>query len=116
MLPSTMRPWLFFFFKILFIYDGVGGGTEREAETQAEGAAGSTQGARRGTRSRVSRIRPWLKAALNRCTTGAAPDVGIFNPVCFFYRKEVSTRRRAWVLPVPVARAAACGHLAASRV
>ena len=28
---------------------------EREAETQAEGEAGPTQGARRGTRSRVSR-------------------------------------------------------------
>ena len=32
---------------------------EREAETQAEGEAGSTQGARGGTRSQVSRIRPW---------------------------------------------------------
>ena len=29
---------------------------EREAETQAEGEAGSVQGARHGTRSRVSRI------------------------------------------------------------
>ena len=32
---------------------------EREAETQAEGEAGSMQGARRGTRSQVSRITPW---------------------------------------------------------
>ena len=30
-----------------------------ERETQAEGEAGSMQGARRGTRSRVSRITPW---------------------------------------------------------
>ena len=34
---------------------------EREAETQAEGEAGSMQGARRGTRSQVSRIRPWAE-------------------------------------------------------
>ena len=33
--------------------------TQREAETQAEGEAGSMQGAGRGTRSRVSKIRPW---------------------------------------------------------
>ena len=46
--------------------------TGRGAETQAEGEAGSTQGARRGTLSRVSRITPGLKAALNRCATGAA--------------------------------------------
>ena len=31
---------------------------EREAETQVEGEAGSTQGARGGTRSQVSRITP----------------------------------------------------------
>ena len=35
--------------------------TEREAETQAEGEAGSMQGARLGTRSWVSRIRPWAE-------------------------------------------------------
>ena len=34
---------------------------ERETETQAEGEAGSTQGARLGTRSRVSRILPWTE-------------------------------------------------------
>ena len=34
---------------------------ERGAETQAEGEAGSMQGARRGIRSRVSRIVPWAK-------------------------------------------------------
>ena len=35
--------------------------TEREAETQAKGEAGSMEGARRGTRSPVSRIRPWAE-------------------------------------------------------
>ena len=39
------------FLKILFIRQ-----REKEAETQAEGEAGSTQGAQPGTRSQVSRI------------------------------------------------------------
>ena len=34
---------------------------EREAETQAEGEAGSMQGAGCGTPSRVSRITPWAE-------------------------------------------------------
>ena len=34
---------------------------EREAETQAEGEASSMQGARHGTRSQASRIRPWAE-------------------------------------------------------
>ena len=34
---------------------------EKKAETQAEGEAGSMQGARRGTPSRVSRITPWAE-------------------------------------------------------
>ena len=37
--------------------------TEREAEAQAEGEAGSTQGARHGTLSWVSRIRPWAEGS-----------------------------------------------------
>ena len=35
--------------------------TQKEAETQVEGEAGSTQGARRGTQSWVSRITPWVE-------------------------------------------------------
>ena len=34
---------------------------DREAETQAEGEAGSVPGARHGTRSPDSRITPWAK-------------------------------------------------------
>ena len=34
---------------------------EREVETQAEGEAGSTQGAGCGTQSRDSRIKPWAE-------------------------------------------------------
>ena len=37
---------------------------EREAETQAEGEAGSMQGARCGTPSRDSRITPWAEGRL----------------------------------------------------
>ena len=53
-----------FFFKDLFIYSFRE--SEREAETQAEGEAGSMQEARRGTRSLVSRITP-------RAAGGAKP-------------------------------------------
>ena len=42
----------------------------REAETQAEGEAGSMQGAQRGTQSRVFRIVPWAKG---RRQTAAPP-------------------------------------------
>ena len=65
LLSSWSLPWrfrldlkpLFFFFKIyLFIHD-----RHREAETQEEGEAGFMPGARRGTRSRDSRIAPWAK-------------------------------------------------------
>ena len=42
----------------LFMRDRV---REREAETQAEGEKAPCKGARRWTRSRVSRIRPWAE-------------------------------------------------------
>ena len=45
-------------------------GTEREAETQAEGEAGSIQGARCGTGSRDSGIMPWAEG---RCSTAEPP-------------------------------------------
>ena len=51
-----------FFSKILFIYSWE---TQREAETQAEGEAGSTQGAWYGTRSGVSRIIPQAEGGDN---------------------------------------------------
>ena len=57
-------PRTHFLKKILFIYSWethTEREREREAETQAEGEAGPMQGARRGTRSRVSRITPWAE-------------------------------------------------------
>ena len=63
------------FLKILFIYSWETHRQrererERLAETQAEGEAGSMPGARRGTRSRDSRITPWAK---DRCQTAEPP-------------------------------------------
>ena len=46
--------------------------THTEAETQAEGEAGSMQGARRGTRSWVSRITPWAKGGAKLLSHQAA--------------------------------------------
>ena len=45
---------------------------EREAETQAEGEAGSMQGTRHGTQSWVSRITPWAEGGLNHWATRGA--------------------------------------------
>ena len=54
----------------LFIRD-----TEREAETQAEGEAGSTQGARHETRSRVSRITPWAEGGAKSLSHPGCPHL-----------------------------------------
>ena len=53
---------------------------EREAETQAEGEAGRLHapGARRGTRSRVSRIAPWAKGRRQTAAPPRDPYVLIF--------------------------------------
>ena len=58
---------------------------EREAQTQAEGEAGSMQGARRGTRSWVSRITPWAKGGAKLLSHPSCPE-GIF----FFFPEGIS--------------------------
>ena len=68
--------WFFFLNKILFIYSWETQ-REREAETQSEGEARSTQGAQRGTRSRVSRIRPWAESSAKPRSHPGCPT--IFN-------------------------------------
>ena len=55
-----MTSALFFLMFYLFIHERH---TEREAETQPEGEAGSLQGARPGTQSCVSRITPWAEGS-----------------------------------------------------
>ena len=47
--------------------------TQREAETQAEGEAGSMQGSRRGTGSWGSRITPWAAGGAKPLSHQAAP-------------------------------------------
>ena len=54
---------------------------EREAETQAEGEAGSTQRAQCGTQSLVSRIRPWAEGSAKPLSHPGCP-VFIF----YFFR------------------------------
>ena len=49
----------------LFIHE-----RQKEAETQAEGEAGSTQGAQCVTRSQIPRIMPWAEG---RCQTAEPP-------------------------------------------
>ena len=62
---------------------------EREAETQAEGEAGSMQGALRGTRSHVSRITPWAEG-------GARPlsHLGLPGWTLFIERMLLGERKR----------------------
>ena len=50
--------------------------TQREAETRAEGEAGSMQGARHGAGSRVSRIRPWAAGGAKPLSHWGCPRVG----------------------------------------
>ena len=55
---------------------------EREAETQAEGEAGSMQGAPRGTRSQVSRIRPWAEGGAKPLSHPGCPILGFSISIC----------------------------------
>ena len=79
--PSSQRCELencSLFKKILFIYSWeTEREREREAETQAEGEAGSMQGARCGTRSRVSRIRLWAEGGAKLLSHPAAPNCSL---------------------------------------
>ena len=49
--------------------------TQREAQTQAEGEAGSMQGARRGTQSWDPRITPWAKGSAKPLSHPGIPVV-----------------------------------------
>ena len=73
----TLSTFVFFFFKD-FIYLSMRD-REREGEREAEREVGSMQGARCGTRSRVSRIAPWAKG---RRQTAAPPR----DPYLFIFK------------------------------
>ena len=53
--------------------------TQREAETQAEGEAGSMQGAGRGTRFRVSRITSWAEGGAKPLSHPGCPWLGVLK-------------------------------------
>ena len=57
---------------------------KRKAETQAEGEVGSMQGARGGTRSWVSRTRPWIEGS----TKPLSQVFFIFFKVLFIFLKD----------------------------
>ena len=67
-IPTLLRGFgIFKYFIYLFM---IGIDRERERQTQAEGEAGSMPGAKRGTRSRDSRIaRPGQRQVPNHCAT-----------------------------------------------
>ena len=52
---------------------------EREAETQAEGEAGSMPGAQRGTRPWDSRITPWPKAGAKLLSHPGIPTLDVIK-------------------------------------
>ena len=67
------------------------GDTHRERQRQAEGEAGAMQGARRGTRSWVSRIRPWAE--------GGAKLLSHANgTICFMKVERLRPRGRVCTL------------------
>ena len=58
---------------------------EREAETQAEGEAGSMQGARHRTQSCDLRIRLWAKDRRQTAAPPRDPDKCLFLMISFIY-------------------------------
>ena len=65
--------------------------TEREAETQAEGEAGSLWGARCGTRSQDPRSRPELKADAQPLSHPGVPtSLLILMSFPYFYLRVIS--------------------------
>ena len=67
-----------FFFFLSFIYLFMRD-TQREAETQAEGEAGSMQGAQHGTRFPVSRMRPWAEGSAKSLSYPGCPRFRFYN-------------------------------------
>ena len=67
--------------------------TEREAETQAEGEAGSMQGARHGTLSWVSRIMPWAKGGAKPLSHWGCPIFIYFLNFIYLFRKDTERER-----------------------
>ena len=75
--------------------------TQREAETQAEGEAGSTQGAQRGTQSQVSRIRPWAEGSTKLLSHLGCPQVCFLSVFLLFYFSSFRTQLKCHILRKP---------------
>ena len=71
--------WRAFIFLVfyLFIHE-----RQREAEIQAEGEAGSMQGARRGTQSPFSRFTPWAEGGAKLLSHPRLPSGELLKDVC----------------------------------
>ena len=70
--------------KYLFIYSWE---TQREAERQVDGEAGSLWGARHGTRSQDPGIRPWAKGRRSTTEPPRRPKVlGLNKSFCFVFK------------------------------
>ena len=69
--------------------------TEREAETQAEGEAGSMQGAWCGTQSRVSRITPWAEGSTKPLSHPGCPHVK--NLLQFLGEPLRKAKQSSWI-------------------
>ena len=67
--------------------------TQREAETQVEGEAGSMQGTRRGTWSRVSGITSWAEGSVKPLSHLGCPSFFLFKD--FIYFRETAWARGA---------------------
>ena len=65
---------------------------EKEAETQAEGEAGSMQEARSGTRSRVSRVRPWALGGAKPLSHPGCPGYYTYLYVACIYFMTMSQK------------------------
>ena len=79
-LTSCFHPWVLFiyFFQFLFIYD-----SHRERERGRDTGRGRSRlhepGARRGIRSRVSRIAPWAKGRHQTAAPPRDPRASVFH-------------------------------------
>ena len=80
--------------------------TQREAETQAEGEAGSMRGPWCGTRSRVSRIRPWAEGSAKPLSHLGCPEALILTNFFLSFTKLFahSFNPLAIVLPLCLSR------------
>ena len=63
--------------------------TEREAQAEAEGDAGSMQGAWLGTCSQVSRIMPWAEGGAKPLSHWDSPEKYFSDAAMTFYLGEL---------------------------